>query len=62
MVYTLLTMNKEKRRYFTPPIAVQNAIDKYSANELVSPPNIILLAVVKFLKEKGYLDKDKKYL
>ena len=55
-------MNKEKRRYFTPPIAVQNAIDKYSANELVSPPNIILLAVVKFLKEKGYLDKDKKYL
>lgn len=41
---------------------LKKALEKYAQDEGVNPSIICRKALVKFLKEKGVLDKDKKYL
>lgn len=41
---------------------VKKALEEYAIEDGVKPPVIIRKAIVKYLKEKGALDKDKNYL
>lgn len=44
------------------PIEVARAIKSYCEEEGIKPPVLVRKSVVKYLKEKGVLKGDKKYL
>jgi len=44
------------------PKEVAQAIKSFCEEEGIKPPVVIRKAVVKYLKDKGLLDSDKKYL